>query len=428
MVRKQHVFILITVVILLSLSLVGCGLQPESNSASDTNDQTSSRTNSSNNSDNSGIVLASYPVSELQQPAQVGPTPTPVSSDVLTNAYSIDELFINIYERVNPSVVNIDIVFDSSFSDSFSGSGSGFVYDDEGHIVTNAHVIQGAREIVVTFSSGYVTSANIVGVDAFSDLAVIKVDVDPDILVPVTMGNSRDVKVGQHVVVIGNPFGLTSSMTVGNVSATGRALPSEQLLSEDSNASGIFNNPAILQVDATINPGNSGGPVLNIDGELIGVAEAIRTETGFFQGVAFAIPSNTVQRIVPQLIDKGIVSYPYLGISSPATDDGITVAALAEPYNLPVSSGVLVAEVLSDSPAEEAGLRGGDTEEVIRGRRVILGGDIIVAINGEFVNDLDELLAYLIENVSPGETVQLTIVRDNQTLEIPVTVGERPSS
>lgn len=428
MVRKQHLFILITVVVLFSLSLVACGSQSASSSAPDTNEQSSSRANSTNNQNNNGIVLASYPVSELQQPAQVGPTPTPVSSDVLTNAYSIDELFVNIYERVNPSVVNIDIVFDGSFTDSFSGSGSGFIYDNEGHIVTNAHVIQGAREIVVTFSSGYVTTANIVGTDAFSDLAVIKVDVEPEVLVPVTIGNSRDVKVGQHVVVIGNPFGLTSSMTVGNVSATGRALPSEQLLREDGSTADIFNNPAIIQVDAIINPGNSGGPVLNIDGEVIGVAEAIRTETGFFQGVAFAIPANTVKRIVPQLIDTGFVAYPYLGISSPATDDGITVAALAEPYNLPVTAGVLVAEVLSDSPAEDAGLRGGDTEEVIRGRRVILGGDIIVAINGEFVNDLDELLAYLIENVAPNETVQLTVVRDNQTLEIPVTVGERPSN
>ena len=425
--RKQHLFFLATIILLLSLGLVGCGLQSEADSDSASADSLANNdTSASQNQNNSGIVLASYPVSELNQPAQIDPTPTPVSSDVLANAHLIDTLYVNIYERVNPSVVNIEVVFEDSFSDSFSGSGSGFVYDADGHIVTNAHVIKDAREIVVTFANGYVTIATVVGADEFSDLAVLKVNVDPAQLVPVTMGNSRDVHVGQHVVVIGNPFGLTSSMTVGNVSATGRALPSEQLLSEIEANGGIFNNPAIIQVDATINPGNSGGPVLNIDGEVIGVAEAIRTDTGFFQGVAFAIPANTVNRIIPQLIDNGVVAYPYLGISSPSTDGGITVAALAEPYNLPVNSGVLVALVIEDSPAEEAGLIGGDREEVIRGRRVMLGGDIIVAVDGQFVNDLDELLAYLIENIAPGETVQLTVVRGNQTLEIPVVVGERP--
>ena len=422
--RKQIFFIFATTLLVLSLGLAGCGIKSEADTGS--TDHASNSANSNQDRTNNGVVLASYPVSQLEQPAQIDPTPTPVSSDVLTNAYAIDLLYTNIYERVNPSVVNIEVVFEDSFTDSFSGSGSGFVYDMDGHIVTNAHVIQDAREIVITFNSGYVTTARVIGEDSFSDLAVLKVDIAPEFLVPVTMGNSRDVRVGQHVVVIGNPFGLVSSMTVGNISATGRALPSEQLLNEIEANGGIFNNPAIIQVDATINPGNSGGPVLNLAGEVIGVAEAIRTDTGFFQGVAFAIPANTVKRIVPELIERGSVAYPYLGISSPATDGGITVAALAEPFNLPVTSGVLVAEVVSGSPADAAGLIGGDTEEVVRGRRILLGGDIIVAVDGQFVNDLDELLAYLIENIAPGETIQLTVVRGNETLEIPVVVGERP--
>lgn len=419
--HKKHLFIFTTIILLLSIGLVGCGLQSAENSAPVEDSAAEVSQNQRNN--NNGVVLASYPVTQSNQSAQIDPTPTRVSSDVLTNAYAIDELFVNIYERVNPSVVNIEIVLEGSFTDSFSGSGSGFVYDSSGHIVTNAHVVQDAQEIVVTFSNGYTAAATVVGLDSFSDLAVLKVDVDPGQLVPVVMGNSREVHVGQYVVVIGNPFGLNSSMTIGNISATGRALPSDQLLTNNGD---VFNNPAILQVDATINPGNSGGPVLDINGEVIGVAEAIRTETGFFQGVGFAIPSNTVNRIVPELIATGRVAYPYLGISSPATEGGISVAALAEQFNLPVTAGVLVATVIENSPAADAGLVGGDREELVRGRRILLGGDIIIAVDDFYVTDLDELLAYLIETASPGQTIILTLVRDNQTLEVPVVVGERP--
>lgn len=419
--HKKHLFIFTTIILLLSIGLVGCGLQSAENSAPVEDSAAEVSQNQRNN--NNGVVLASYPVAQSNQPAQIDPTPTRVSSDILTNAYAIDELFVNIYERVNPSVVNIEIVLEGSFTDSFSGSGSGFVYDSSGHIVTNAHVVQDAQEIVVTFSNGYTAVATVIGLDSFSDLAVLKVDVDPGQLVPVVMGNSREVHVGQYVVVIGNPFGLNSSMTIGNISATGRALPSDQLLTNNGD---VFNNPAILQVDATINPGNSGGPVLDINGEVIGVAEAIRTETGFFQGVGFAIPSNTVNRIVPELIATGRVAYPYLGISSPATEGGISVAALAEQFNLPVTAGVLVATVIENSPAADAGLVGGDREELVRGRRILLGGDIIIAVDDFYVTDLDELLAYLIETASPGQTITLTLVRGNETLEVLVVVGERP--
>lgn len=408
------------VLVMIGLVLAACGLGRPIEDPGVSSNQT---TNGNNNGQNQ-LVVYNGPQQDLL--GQIDPTATPISEDVLIEAHAIEDVFINLYERINPSVVNIEVVADTSISGRISSSGSGFVYDDQGHIVTNAHVILDAQEIVVTFSDGFVTNAELVGVDTFSDLGVIRVDVNPDRLVPVTLGDSNQVRVGQSVVAIGNPFGLKSSMTIGTVSATGRALPSEQLLNIDRGDPGIFNNPSIIQVDASINPGNSGGPVLNLDGEVIGVAAAIRTETGIFQGVAFAVPVNTLRRVVPQLIETGTVAYSYLGISSPRSDLGLSVAALAEAFNLPVNRGILVATVEADTPAEEAGLQGGSEMATFRGENFQLGGDIIIAVNGENVSDLDELLAYLVENTSPGDTITLTVVRGSETLEIPVTLGERP--
>ncbi|PJF43835.1 MAG: trypsin, partial [Phototrophicales bacterium] len=313
-----------------------------------------------------------------------------------------------------------------SRSDIINSSGSGFVYDIEGHIVTNAHVVLGAREILVTFSQNIVTSAEIVGYDVYSDLAVIKVDVDPNLLIPVTFANSNDVKVGQYIVAIGNPFGLQSSMTTGIVSAIGRILPSQQLINPLT--SQVYSNPAIIQIDAAVNPGNSGGPILNLDGQVIGIATAIRSETGLFQGIAYAVPANTIQRIIPQLIETGRAEYSWLGVSTVNNDEpGFSMAALAIELDLPVNYGVLVTQVLRNSPAEAAGLRGGTENVDIRGSTVSVGGDIIIGINGQEIMNLDELLQYLVENTSPGDTVTLTVIRDEQVLEIPVVLGTRPS-
>lgn len=369
--------------------------------------------------------VVTTPVSALDLNVVYQP-PTPVSDQIIEAADAEYLLLTNIYERLAPSVVNIEVrsaAADLPISDV--GRGSGFVYDTDGHIITNAHVVNGANRIEVTFNSGYIASADVVGTDPFSDLAVIRVNVDRARLFPVTLGNSDAVRVGERAIAIGNPFGLNSSMTVGIVSGLGRQLPSAELL--DITAIRGFNNPSIIQVDTDINPGNSGGPLLNSRGEVIGVNAAIRTDTGVFQGVGFAIPARTVRRVVPELIAQGRVNYAWIGISALREEDGFGVAALAEPLNLPVEAGVLVNLVTRGSPADKAGLRAGTEQRIVRGDTICAGGDIIIAIDGVYVRNMDELVAHLVVDTAPGDTVTLLVVRDEETLEIPLTLEARPT-
>lgn len=391
------------------------------------------------------IVLAAALTAAACQPGR-GPAPTPVVSatrvsdlavsfdqiptpipDALIDVADADYLLLqNVYDRVAPSVVNIEVVVqDTRFGLANVSRGSGFVYSSEGHIITNAHVVDDASAIRVTFNDGYVTDAEVLGDDTYSDLAVLQVSLrDPARLRPIVFGDSRSVRVGQRAIAIGNPFGLNSSMSVGIVSALGRQLPSVD-------ASGTmltgFQNPSIIQVDAPINPGNSGGPLLNSRGELIGVNTAIRSESGVFEGVAFAVPSATVARVVPELIENGRVEYAWLGISSLSADDGFGLGALAEPLDLPVSQGVLVDTVYPDSPASAAGLQGGRRLVLVRGREVCTGGDIIVAINDEPVRTMDDIVAYLVTNNRPGDVVELLVLRGEQTIEVSVTLEARPT-
>ena len=290
--------------------------------------------------------------------ALLQPTPSPLPHDLIDQLDAEYSLLGNVYARVSPSVVNIDVLvaFAEDVDPETVGSGSGFVYDMDGHIVTNSHVVRDADAVQVTFRDGYVTEAEVVGIDDFSDLAVLRVDVDPVRLLPVTIGDVSALYVGQRVIAIGNPFGLESSMTAGVISALGRTLPSAELLDPNQQP---FKNPAIIQIDAEINPGNSGGPLLNSYGEVIGINTAIRTEDGTFQGVGFAVPVSTVTRVIPDLIDDGEVAYSWLGISSLSPEGGYNLAGLAEALDLPVSEGVLIQEVTAGSPADEAGLRGG---------------------------------------------------------------------
>jgi S1-C subfamily serine protease len=369
--------------------------------------------------------LADLPVNVAYQTTQILPTAVP--QNIIDAADAEYLLLTNVYERVAPSVVNIEVVVtptqDSPFEDL--GRGSGFVYDINGHIITNAHVVKDAQAIRVNFNDGYVSDATLVGLDTYSDLAVIRVDVAENRLNPVTIGDSDVLRVGERAIAIGNPFGLASSMTVGIVSGLGRQLRSAELI--DNTVAPGFQNPSIIQVDTDINPGNSGGPLLNSHGEVIGVNTAIRTESGVFEGVGFAVPSSTLKRVVPELIEKGRVDYSWLGISARSSEDGFGVAGLAEPLNLPVDAGVLISSVTANSPAAKAGLRGGTGYRTVRDAQVCVGGDIIVAVNNQYVADLDELVAYLVVNTKPGDSVTLLVVRGTETFEATVTLESRPS-
>lgn len=371
-------------------------------------------------------AVASTPVESLlvsrsQQVEQALPTPVPDS--IIAEADAEYLLLTNLYERSAPSVVNVEVIISASASATFReySNGSGFIYDYNGHIVTNAHVVADARTVRVTFNDGYVADAEIVGYDVFSDLAVIRVNVAIERLNPLELADSDLLRVGQRAIAIGNPFGLSSSMTVGIISGLGRQLPSAELI--DNTISRGFQNPQIIQVDAEINPGNSGGPLLNSRGQVIGVNTAIRTTSGIFEGVGFAVPANTARRVIPELIANGRVSYSWIGIAS-----DVDLAAIAEPLNLPVNAGVMIFSVTRGSPAAEAGLRGGSRAVTVRDRPVCTGGDIIVAINDHYVANMDQLVSYLVLNTAPGDTVTFLVVRGSQTFEVPVTLRERPTS
>ena len=291
------------------------------------------------------------------------------------------------------------------------GQGSGFVYNTEGYIITNNHVIENAASTQVTFIDGNVTAATIIGSDPYSDLAVIKVNASSTQLHPVVLGNSSALVVGQPVIAIGNPFGLSGSMTAGIVSQLGREL----------SAPGGYTIIDVIQVDAAINPGNSGGPLVNMNGEVVGVNSAIVSQTGEFSGVGFAIPSDTVKREVTSLIATGKHAHPYLGIRS--VDVSL---AIATRLGLQKAQGSLIVETVSGGPAERAGLRGGTETVTINGQQIRIGGDIIIGVDNINVRKLNDLIVYLERNKKPGDTISLKVIRNQQEINIELTLGERP--
>jgi len=367
------------------------------------------------------MVPTSTPVPPSPAPVILIATPTALSEDLTTEVEREDALLINLYQRVNPAIVYIEVLIDDNGTLKPFGHGSGFVIDNKGYIVTNAHVVEDADAIEVTFSyANLIVAAEVIGIDPYSDLAVIQVDVDANQLIPLELGDSNNLQVGQRVIAIGNPFGLAGTMTVGIISALGRTLPS-QVIQEG----GRFSNPEIIQTDAAINPGNSGGPLIDIYGRVIGVNSAIRSLTGVNSGIGFAIPVNTLHRIVPHLIEEGVYHYPYLGISSFTR---FTVAKLADPLGLPVRHGVLISEVTPGTAAAEAGLRGGDHEVEVEGVKIMAGGDIIVAIDGYEVQNYDDFIAYLVRETEAGQEITLSVARGGEIIDIPVVLGKRGSS
>lgn len=353
------------------------------------------------------------------------PAPTPLSADLIAEADAEERLFINVYERVNPSVVNILVTVDDSQvivgNNLFptQGQGSGFVYDAAGHIVTNNHVVADAEFVEVTFANGTSAEAEIIGNDPDSDLAVLKVDVPAEILRPVVWGDSDQLLVGQRAIAIGNPFGLDGTLTSGIISALNRSLPTEN----------NFLIPEIIQTDAAINPGNSGGPLLNSHGEVIGVNTAIvprRDGLGerSFLGVGFAVPSNLVQKVIASLIERGEYRHPWIGFSG----SSVTLE-IAEAMNLPEARGALVAQVISGGPADEAGLRGATRDfELSNGTIVEIGGDVIVKVDDQDIFAFEDLLSFLSNKGAVDKVVTLTIIRDGKEQTLEVTLGARPKA
>jgi S1-C subfamily serine protease len=324
---------------------------------------------------------------------------------------------VELFEKVESGVVSISTQKPTVDSIAFFGGaavGSGFVYDNQGHIITNNHVIKNAGKITVTFTDGFSYDAEVIGADDSSDLAIIKVDREKSKLNPLPLGDSSITLVGQQVAAIGNPFGLSGSMTAGIVSQIGRLLPSE-----DSG----FSIPDVIQTDAAINPGNSGGPLLNMYGEVVGINTAIFSSIGEFTGVGFAVPSNTATKIIPSLIKNGEYSHPWIGISGRDIDPD-----LAKVLGLDEAKGVMIVTVVTDSPADKADLRGSSQSKTMDDIEHIIGGDIIVSIDGNEVRKIDDILIHLQREKSVGDETELGIIRDNTESTITVILGDRPPS
>ncbi len=320
---------------------------------------------------------------------------------------------IDIFEQSEAGVVRVNVQKAIQASGT-SSVGSGFVFDSNGHIITNAHVISDAQKIVITFLDGRSYNAELIGKDQFTDIAVIKVDVDESLLQPLLLGDSSQLKVGEQIAAIGNPFGLSGSMTAGIVSQLGRLLPAQN--------SG-FSIPDVIQTDAAINPGNSGGPLLNMRGEVIGINTAIQSVTGEFTGVGFAIPSRTVSKIVPTLIEHGEYDHPWLGISGRNIDPD-----LARILKLEDARGFLIVTVVEDSPAFKAGLHGSSETKEIDGVSYPAGGDIILSVDGKEVRQIDDILLHLQREKSVGDEIVLEILRDGRITNFILILEERPNS
>ncbi len=354
-----------------------------------------------------GTALMSARAAQTAPVSQTTPITVSVGSHQLTE---IESVLANVYNEVSPSVVALNVVTRTG-----AGSGSGFVVDKQGHIVTNYHVVDGATDIEVNFVDGTIVRASVVGTDPDSDLAVIKVDLSADRLYPVTFGSSNDLVVGQQVVAIGSPFGQRWTMTAGIVSALDRAISG---FSE-------FRIGGVIQTDAPINPGNSGGPLINLAGEVVGVNSQIYSETRANAGVGFAIPSDLVARVARELIETGKVQYSYLGISG--TDLQLrTAEELKLANNI---RGVIISEVVANGPASKAGLRGATITTQPNGRSTLdySTADIITAINGHAVQGFDGLISYLAKYTQPGDVVKLSIIRSGGKQEVNVTLEARPT-
>lgn len=394
---KRNKWLIITIILIISLTTIAC--------------QFSFSLPKAKQEENTPITKPE----QMAEPTMILPESDPIIT--MPDYALMQDSLVSIYEEVSPGVVSIQVI-----SSLGNGQGSGFIIDKEGHIVTNYHVVENAETVEVDFSSGLKVYAEVIGNDLDSDIAVLKVDVDPDLLFPLTLGDSDLAKVGQTVVAIGNPYGLSGTMTVGIISARGRVLDSIRQTSQGL----YFTAGDLIQTDASINPGNSGGPLLNLNGEVIGVNRAIQTSgitmTGdpVNTGIGFAISSNILRRVLPSLISQGFYDYPYLGLSS-LNSLNLT---LVETLDLPQSTGAYITTIVSGGPSDDAGLKAGTRSTDLAG--ILAGGDLIVAIDEREVREFSDLLSFMILNKKPGDVVTFTIFRDGEKMEVPVTLGKRP--
>lgn len=350
--------------------------------------------------------------------------PTSVKSDIISSDkpipsavgekvtdYSKKLSLIEIFEKSEPGVVRINVQRTDQ-SNGTSGVGSGFVFDKQGHIITNAHVVKNVKKVIVTFLDGRSYNAGIVGFDEYTDIGVVKVNADLSSLQPLPLGDSANLKVGEPIAAIGNPFGLSGSMTSGIVSQLGRLLPS----------GAGYSIPDVIQTDAAINPGNSGGPLLNMRGEIVGINTAIQSTTGEFTGVGFAVPSQTLAKIVPNLIENGKYLHPWIGIAGRDIDPD-----LAKVLNLNDAVGFLVITVVDNSPAAKAGIHGSNETVEVDGVKYPIGGDVILSVDGKQVRKIDDILIHLQRAKSIGDEMILEVLRDGRTTNITITLDERPN-
>ncbi len=365
------------------------------------------------------VVLVKARSTPSTQPPPASPTPIPAPiptfAPIPAGKTECEKRIIQVYQNVSPAVVNITtkILAEDFFWGVVpeEGAGSGFLWDREGHIVTNYHVVEGAQSIQVSFGDQVSEPAKVIGVDPLNDLAVIKVEKVPTGVEPVKPGKISNVRVGETAIAIGNPFGqFGRTLTAGVVSALDRTIKTEQ---------GVLRHA--IQTDAAINHGNSGGPLLDSSGRLIGVNSAIYSPSGTSAGVGFAIPVSTVSRVVPVLIQKGHYPHPWLG----AIGYDIT-PSLARALRLPVDHGLLVARLYQNSPAAKAGIIGANKVVIVGNRRFLIGGDILLKVNDHKLTTWEDLNDYLETNTRVGETVEFTLVRGRKTIVVPVTLEERP--
>ncbi len=338
--------------------------------------------------------------------AQLERTPVAYTAPTVIET-DLEATLTGLYARANPAVVYI-IVSSGGVANS---SGSGFVYTHGGYIVTNSHVVSDGSAFEIVFYNGDRAMAKLIGADPDSDLAVLKVDSLPEGLEPLPVTQTDTLQVGQFVVAIGNPFGEQGSMTLGIVSGLGRSLQSQRSLMGSS----TYSLPEVVQTDAPINPGNSGGPLLNLNGEVVGVNAAIASVTGTSSGVGFSIPAAAVRRVVPSLISDGRYVYPYMGVSF----DGEITLAEQELYGLPQIQGAYVVAVTAGGPGDKAGIIAADPNT---GR----GGDLIIALDDQPINSFDDLNSFLSFHASPGQTIAVKVLRGNETVTLSLTLGARP--